>query len=475
MNGSIIVLGAGMAGLAAGMSGLSVYEAEERPGGISSSYYLHSISAERLFKTPPHRDAYRFEIGGGHWIFGGDPAVHRLIRCLTSVHSYSRKSAIWFPHLARLVPYPLQNHLSFLGPDLAARSLREIIDASASRQKISTMAEWLRLSFGETLFRLFFQPFHELYAAGLSEKIVPQDAHKSPLDLDLIVQGALSSSPPVGYNTTFVYPSEGLDDLARAMAASCDTRLGKRIVRIVCEEKEIHFADGSTAGYGALLSTLPLHHVLEMADLKTAAPPDPYSSVLVLNIGAVKERACPQEHWVYVPVNRGGFHRVGFYSNVDVSFLPQSARSSGDRVSLYVEKAFPAGYKPGGAEISRYAREVTNQLQAWGWIGEVDVLDPTWVEVAYTWSWVGSNWKQEALSLLEKHDIYQIGRYGRWRFQGIADSIRDGLLAGAAMAGSGRCQRACATADRDAWVEECLPTAAMHGETTMAHNVGDRP
>jgi len=464
-----------MTGLAAGMSGLPVYEAEERPGGICSSYYLHSGSAQRFFHAPPDRDAYRFEMGGGHWIFGGDPAVHRLIRCLASVNSHSRKSAIWFPQLARLVPYPLQNHLSCLGPELASRSLREIIDTSTSRQKISTMAEWLRLSFGETLFHLFFEPFHELYAAGLSEMIAPQDAYKSPLDLDLIVQGALSSSPPVGYNTTFVYPSEGLDGLARAMGASCDIHFGKRIVRIVCGEKQIDFSDGSTARYGALLSTLPLHGVMEMAGLETVTPPDPYSSVLVLNIGAVKGRACPREHWVYVPVSRAGFHRVGFYSNVDVSFLPQPARSSGDRVSLYVERAFPAACKPGSAEISHYAREVANQLQEWGWIGEVDVLDPTWAEVAYTWSWVGSHWKQEALSLLEKHDIYQIGRYGRWRFQGIADSIRDGLVAGAAMAGSGRCQRACPTAVRDALVEPCLPMGAMHGEITKAHNVGDLP
>jgi hypothetical protein len=32
--------------------------------------------------------------------------------------------------------------------------------------------------------------------------------------------------------------------------------------------------------------------------------------------------------------------------------------------------------------------------------------------------------------MLEDKGIYQIGRYGRWRFQGIADSIRDGFVAG---------------------------------------------
>jgi hypothetical protein len=34
------------------------------------------------------------------------------------------------------------------------------------------------------------------------------------------------------------------------------------------------------------------------------------------------------------------------------------------------------------------------------------------------------------MRVLEDKGIYQIGRYGRWRFQGIADSIRDGFVAG---------------------------------------------
>jgi hypothetical protein len=38
--------------------------------------------------------------------------------------------------------------------------------------------------------------------------------------------------------------------------------------------------------------------------------------------------------------------------------------------------------------------------------------------------------------MLEDKGIYQIGRYGRWRFQGIADSIRDGLVAGSSLLSS---------------------------------------
>jgi hypothetical protein len=72
-------------------------------------------------------------------------------------------------------------------------------------------------------------------------------------------------------------------------------------------------------------------------------------------------------------------------------------------------------------------------LQAWEFIGEAEVVDPTWIEVAYTWTWPGSHWRAKALRCLEEHGIFPVGRYGRWIFQGIADSIRDGFFTGAAL------------------------------------------
>jgi hypothetical protein len=35
------------------------------------------------------------------------------------------------------------------------------------------------------------------------------------------------------------------------------------------------------------------------------------------------------------------------------------------------------------------------------------------------------------MAALEARDILPVGRYARWVFQGIADSIRDGLAVGA--------------------------------------------
>jgi protoporphyrinogen oxidase len=417
-----------MTGLAAGMaSGLPVLEAAQRPGGICCSYYVVPGGDQPLAEVPDDDGAYRFEHGGGHWLFGGEPTVLRFIADLGPVRRYERRSSVYFPDTRRYIPYPIQNHLRFFDHPTIVAALAEMARPQGS---VSTMAEWLVGTFGDTLNRTFFAPFHDLYTAGLYTEIAPQDAYKSPVDLPLALRGAFAGTNPVGYNTTFVYPHGGLDLLARRMAGRCRVAFDQRVVRIDVENRVITLADGATREYQALLSTLPLNRVMEMTGMATAMRPDPFTSVLVVNLGGTKGEACPDDHWLYLPHSMGGFHRVGFYSNVDASFLPASARGAGDRVSLYVERSFRGGERPSDVAIGRYCDLVVEELRDWGFIERAEAVHPTWIDVAYTWSWPGSRWVAEALRLLEDKGIYQIGRYGRWRFQGIADSIRDGFVAG---------------------------------------------
>jgi len=151
----------------------------------------------------------------------------------------------------------------------------------------------------------------------------------------------------------------------------------------------------------------------------------PYTSVLVVNIGAKKGEKCPNYHWIYFPKSKSGFHRVGFYSNVDISFLPEHSKN--DKVSIYVEKAYLSNNKPTDEEMQQQCEKIVSELKEMKYISEVEVVDPTWIEVGYTWEYPNSNWREKALEILRQNEIYQIGRYGKWKFQGIAESIYDGF------------------------------------------------
>jgi protoporphyrinogen oxidase len=429
-----IILGGGVTGLAAGVAGAgAVYEASEHPGGICSSYYLRPGSTERLHDAPADGEAYRFEIGGGHWIFGGDPAVLRFVKTLAPTESYARRSSVFLPGEKLFTPFPIQNHLGQLGVARSRKALEEITHPSGEQ---TTMRQWLRRNFGQTLFDLFFDGFNRLYTAGLYDRIAPQDAYKSPIDLPTVMRGASAAdAPAVGYNTQYLYPIEGLGTLAQRMAARCSqgVHYGKRASRIDTAAREVHFDDGTSLKYSRLLSTLPLDVMMKLSGLSVPDRPDPYTSVLVVNIGAARRPRCPGDHWVYVPSSLAGFHRIGFYDNVSSRFLPASRRANHRHTSIYVERGYVGGDKPSDEQIKSYCDALVRELQQWEFIGDVEVIDPTWIDSAYTWSWPGSKWRTQALSALEQQEIYQVGRYARWIFQGIADSIRDGFIVGTSL------------------------------------------
>jgi len=425
-----LILGGGVTGLAAGIaSGAPVLEAEHRPGGICSSYYMRRNVPERLDSPGADGEAYRFEHGGGHWIFGGHPDVLAIVQALAPCDAIERISSVFFPEEKRYVGFPLQHHLRELAPEIAACAVDEMMSAVGG-EEARTMAQWLEAQFGPTLAALFFHPFHEAYTAGLWREIAPQDGYKTPLDRRQVLRGAQGDAEPAGYNVRFLYPHDGLDALIGALAKRADLRCGQRVAAIDPATRALTLEDGRTLRYGRLLSTLPLNQLLAFCGIATHAPADPYTSVLVLNIGAERGRLCPDDHWLYIPRSRSGFHRVGFYSNVRPHFLPASLREGRQACSIYVERSYRGGGKPFADEVARYAESTVRELQEWGFIGRVEALDPSWVEVAYTWSHPGSTWVKEAVTTLLHHGIQVTGRYARWTFQGIADSLRDGFIAG---------------------------------------------
>ena len=79
-------------------------------------------SFTRIYVGTIQGEVYRFDYGGGHWIFGGDPTVLQLIHSLAPTRSYARKSSVIFPDRNLRVPYPLQNHLHALDPQTYPRT-----------------------------------------------------------------------------------------------------------------------------------------------------------------------------------------------------------------------------------------------------------------------------------------------------------------------------------------------------------------
>lgn len=435
-----IVLGGGITGLSAGIStGWPIYEALSYPGGICSSYYVTPGDCTKWIHRPKE-PCYRFEFGGGHWIFGADPVVEQFLSKFSSLNRCSRISSVQLN--GGRVPYPLQNNLHALTAVPAKLALSEMVN-SPTIKNTETMDRFFRDVFGKTLCELFFDPFHELYTSGLYRKILPQDPQKSPTDIRKVISGIFGEETNSGYNTTFLYSPEGLDILVENMAKLCKIQYESVVDSIDLREKCLHLITGEVVKFDNCISTLPLNTMIRLCGdvfKSNFKVPDPCTSVQVLNIGGKKGKNCPKDHWIYFPESNSGFHRVGFYSNVSEDYAPPGC------VSIYVETSYP--YNKDGENLTDVAtpfeiaskgtdiNRVVIELIRLGFIESAEVVSRSFVPVAYTWSWspsvakVEGNWKEDAIKFLRDKSIYQAGRYGRWSFQGIAESVKEGLLLG---------------------------------------------
>lgn len=427
------VLGAGVTGLSAGLaSGFPILEASPMPGGICRSYELPRATGARNHPDGHSQQGYRFEVGGGHWIHSRYRPVVECLQSLTPMDRYQRLSAVYFHEFDICIPYPVQEHIEHFPMHIVSKIAAE---RNTSRPlQGPTMRDYFEQQFGATLCGLFFHPFHERYTAGLYHRIAPQDAYKTPRVSRSTPCDGNSSLRTPGYNETFLYPRNGFSPLIDQLASLVAIEFERSVAGIDVERASIGFTRGNSVRYEALISSLPTHAMQRLTGIETRHHADPYTSVLVINIGAIRGAKCPEVHWLYVPHSESGFHRVGIYSNVSKSFLPDT-KDGKTRTSLYVEMSFPGGEKPTSAEIQDHCDRAVKELRTMRYIEEVEVVDPTWIDVAYTWRLPGSTWVEEMLDKLRGYAIVQAGRYATWHGYGIADSMRDGFLQGTHLAG----------------------------------------
>lgn len=367
-----LILGAGFTGMAAAIkTGFPIYEASDHAGGICTSYM---------------KEGFQFSHGGPHFLFGKGPGLD-YIKSLVPVTEHARRAGVYYNCT---FPYPFQTSAE-----------KPIVFRNES------LKEWLYEKFGHAQCNLFFNPFNEKYTAGLYDQVVQADDFKSP------------PAGSVGFISTFGDPVGGLSTLVDKMSAKCQVNYKKRAIGINPSTRAVFFDDGEVLECAKIISTIPLDQALKLCG-HPLSDRLPYTSVLVLNIGAEPDVNTPTEHWLYVPFCKTGFHRLCFYSNVD------AAKAPAGKVGLAVEIAFPSTTEIGQLDVPMILDNVIQELQSWRFIGKVITTDPTWVKCAYTWLYSKED-RDAGINWLRSKGIISTGRYGKWAFQGMVDSVKDGF------------------------------------------------
>jgi hypothetical protein len=93
-------------------------------------------------------------------------------------------------------------------------------------------------------------------------------------------------------------------------------------------------------------------------------------------------------------------------------------------------KIYAGGFVRKDAGLEAFEKDAIKELRSWGYIKTVECKSMNWIEVAYTFNYPQDNWAEDAIAALKRRGIYQIGSAGKWKFQGIAGSIREGIRIG---------------------------------------------
>jgi len=340
-----------------------------------------------------------------------------------------RKAAILVGN--RLVPAPFQYNLHAL-PAKKRMELWRSYENRLDIPKPKSFQEYLLSGFGAGIGESFLFPYNEKLQAVSLDRLTPEVANRFfPTPDAVMIRSGLNrpkSGAPFGYSASFWYPKAGgIGRLASGLAQGLTSlEVNRPVLRIDVRRKTVQTPDGRIR-YRTLLTSIPLRDFCALnADerFRRIASSLSHNRVLSLNL-LFDGPAAPifrGLHWIYLPDKDLPFYRIGFYSHLPVEFVPPKM------TSVYVEAAVAAGDpRP---PLPDLVERIFCSLEQRDWIDRkrISVAAVNWIDCAYIHFTpprkriLPGLWRAMA-----DRSIHPIGRYGRWDYLSMEDSILSGV------------------------------------------------
>ncbi len=415
-----LIIGAGVTGLAtaAALSGHGdddylVLEADREIGGWCKTV---------------KKDGFVWDYSG-HFFHFRHPEIERwLVERMPGqrIRLVQRKNFVSYK--GRFVDFPFQKNIHQLPQDEFIDCLHDVYFARSSDVKRDPAAqagapanfkEMLASRFGRSICEKFLFPYNEkLYACDLATLDVDSMGRFFPYaDLTDIVRN-MKQPDNASYNSTFTYPEGGAIEYVRAIASGVRpdaialeeglvaVDLTRKVARTKGPrgEREIRFE--------RLVSSVPFNRFVAICGVDHDPTAWAWNKVLVFNLG-FDAKGQSGVHWAYYPSRETSFYRVGWYDNIFDT----------DRLSLYVELGYA---KDAAIDVEATRARVLADLQREGVVTgqrlvaeHAVVLDPAYVHVTKR----SLQEHKRVAALLKEHDVWSLGRYGRWTYCAIEDNI----------------------------------------------------
>jgi protoporphyrinogen oxidase len=348
-------------------------------------------------------------------------------------NTYERLSAIYSK--STTTPYPFQANTYGLPPEVVKECLIGFVESMHLERNggPKNFHEWVLKTFGTGIAKHFMLPYNE--------KFWKQDLRTITADwvswsipkpsLEEVINGALGlTNKGMGYNPKFIYPKQGgIQCLPEALRKPLkDVHTGERVAHIDVRKKYVRMVSGREHKFDFLVSTLPIPLLYRMLTdtpdpLKDAASKLSAVSVLNINLGIDRPQISDQ-HWIYFPENEYVFSRVGFPMNFSDTLTPR------DTSSIYIEITHPRGDP---ANVDALFERSLIDLRKCGILRKEDrILTRHVIDIDFGYVVFDQHRQTHLESLIDylaSRSIYTAGRYGRWDYFSMEDSILSGKAA----------------------------------------------
>jgi protoporphyrinogen oxidase len=432
-SAEVIVIGAGLAGLAAASSlgtRAITLERDEMPGGL-----VRTIRCD-----------------GGYWfdsllhvLYLPDADTEQFVCDLLGDMLAPCSTQAWVDTSIGIVRYPFQMHLGGLPPDAIVRCLADLAQVTF-RPLVRTPENFeqvLQDTFGAAMCDMFLFPYNRKVWKRELCKLAPSGFQWTitPPKFQDVVRGALDKDQTfLAYNSGAWYPLpppeahlRGMEILSVEMARrAADLRVGHSVNKIDTERREVHCKHGATSvilGYErSVCSTIPLPHLIDLIEppvpirLRELADRMKWNRVLMAAFCIRGTRPVGRGHWRYYSDESLVFNRLIFMHEFDAHSAP--VEGWGLMAEITEPSEWPLRTEDEVLQRCRHdiarAGELSPDCEI---VGErIWVIDPAYV----VFTAESQEATKEIHAFLREHHIEPIGRYGRWEYSSMGQVIRDG-------------------------------------------------
>jgi protoporphyrinogen oxidase len=408
----VAVLGTGMAGLGAGHA--------LHGAGIPFICY------DRNAHYGGHTWSFRYENGfvfdeGGHISFTKHERIRELLASnIRGQHEEPQLRIDNYWH-GRRITHPVQCNLQGLPTQLVVDVIKDFAAVHQSPMAATpNYAQWLYQAYGKTFAETFPIVYGRKYHTTTMDQLTtdwigPRMYRPS---LDEIVHGAIAGQrASVHYVDTFRYPSfGGFVSYLEAFAKRFELRLNHRVCGLDAKERVLRFANGKSAPYERVISSMPLPELIPLidgvpADVLEASRRLAFTTAVLINLG-IGRSDISETHITYFYDEDIVFSRV----NLPHMFSPNNAPPGAG--TIQAEVYFSDKYKPLRGEPEALIEPVIGDLRRCGFIRDDDAILLKDAAVNRYANVIYDHDRAPALAtihgFLKDVGVSYCGRYGNW-------------------------------------------------------------